>query len=235
MSIRNRTPALLPWIVAAALAVHSPPPRAQVVEGTDYRKIASPLPTDSPGKIEVIEFFSYGCPHCNEFYPQVSAWAAKLPHDVVFKRVAVGFNRTQWVNLARAYYALQVTGDLAALDAALFHALHEEHLQLFDEASLATWVGSHGGNAERFTHAYTSFSVNNQTVQGDQLAERFLIDSIPSLVVNGTYVAMANAEHGAGPYFTELLAHTDQLIAQVRSETPARSAAKQPEAPRKSK
>ena len=235
MSIRNCTLTLLPWALAASLAVHSAPSRADPAEGTDYRKIAAPQPTDTPGKIEVIEFFSYGCPHCNEFYPLVSAWAAKLPRDVVFKRVAVGFNRPQWVNLARAYYALQATGDLPRLDAALFHALHAEQLQLGDAASLAAWVGSHGGNAEKFSQAYSSFSVNNQTVQGDQLAERYLIDSIPSLAINGTYVALADSTHGALPYFTDLLAHTDRLIARVRSETLASAAAKPPEAARKAK
>ena len=226
MSIRNCTVSLLPWILAAALVVHAPPSLGQLVEGTDYRKLASPLPTDSPGKIEVIEFFSYGCPHCNDFYPLISGWAAKLPNDVVLKRVAVGFNRPQWVNLQRAYYALQATRGLQALDGALFHAIHVEHLELFDEASLANWVGSHGLSAEKFTQAYTSFSVNNQTVQGDELAERYGVEAIPSLAVNGTYLAMANSEHGEGPYFADLIAHTDQLIARVRSETPARSAAK---------
>ena len=221
MSIRNRTVSALPWILAAALVAHAPPSHGQLVEGTDYRKLEAPLPIDSPGKIEVIEFFSYGCPHCYEFYPLISAWAAKLPSDVVFKRVAVGFNRPPWINLQRAYYALQVTGELQALDGALFHAIHVEHQQLFDEASLASWVGSHALDADKFTQAYTSFSVNNQTVRADELTERYRIDAIPALAVNGTYVAMADSEHGQGPYFADLIAHTDQLIARVRSESPA--------------
>jgi protein dithiol oxidoreductase (disulfide-forming) len=235
MSIRISTLALMPWLLAAVLAVHAPRCCAQPVEGTDYKRLEPPLPTDSPGKIEVIEFFSYGCPHCNAFYPQIGAWAAKLPKDVVFKRVAVSFNRPQWINLARAYYALQATGDLPALDGALFHALHVENLQLVDEPSLAAWVGSHGGNAEKFTQAYTSFGVNNQTVQADRLAERYLIEAIPSLAVNGTYLAMADSTHGQGPYFADLIAHTDALIARVRSETAARGAAQPPAAAGKTK
>jgi protein dithiol oxidoreductase (disulfide-forming) len=235
MSIRTSTLALMPWLLAAALAVNAPTSLAQPVEGTDYKKLVPPQPTDSPGRIEVIEFFSYGCPHCNAFYPLINAWAAKLPKDVVFKRVAVSFNRPQWISLARAYYALQATGDLPALDGALFHALHAENLKLFDEPSLASWVGSHGGNAEQFTQAYTSFGVNSQTVQADQLAERYLIDAIPALAVNGTYLAIADSTHGQGVYFTELIAHTDALIARVRSETPARSVRKEPEATGKAK
>lgn len=219
MSIRNGALSMLSFALAAALALHAAPSRAQLVEGTDYRKIAAPPPSASPGKIEVIEFFSYGCPHCNEFYPVISAWAAKLPHDVVFKRIPVSFDRPQWINLARAYYALQATGELTALDEALFHALHAEHLPLADAASLAAWVGSHGGNADQFTQAYSSFGVNNQTVQADELAHRYAIESIPSLAVNGTYLAMADPQSGAGPYFAALLAHTDQLIAMVRASS----------------
>src|SRR5438046_7930635 len=113
------------------------------MDGSDYKKLEPPLPTDSPGKIEVIEFFSYGCPHCNAFYPLISTWAAKLPKDVVFKRVPVSFNRPQWINLARAYYALQATADLPALDGELFHALHVENLQLFAEPNLASRLEIH--------------------------------------------------------------------------------------------
>jgi protein dithiol oxidoreductase (disulfide-forming) len=230
MSIRNSTLALTPWLLAAVLAVNAPPSVGQPAEGTDYKRVVPPQPTDSPGRIEVIEFFSYGCPHCNAFYPVINAWAAKLPKDVVVKRVAVSFNRLQWINLARAYYALQATGDLPALDGALFHALHAENLQLFDEPSLASWVGSHGGNAEKFTQAYTSFGVNNQTVQADQLAERYQIEAIPALAVNGTYLALADGTHGQDLYFSELIAHTDALIARVRSETAACVAGKVPAA-----
>ena len=213
MSIR--TCALLAlWVLATAgtvmpLAVH-----AQGVEGTDYRKIEPPQPAMSPGKIEVIEFFSYMCPHCSEFYPLVTTWAAKLPKNVVFRRVPVGFNRPAWINLARAYYALQASGDLDKLDGALFHAIHEEHLQLFDEPSLAAWVGKNGGNADKFAAAYTSFGVNNQTVQADQLVENYRIEAVPTMAVNGEYLAM-------GKTLAEILANTDRLIAQVQSEARA--------------
>ncbi len=92
---------------------------------------------------------------------------------MVLRRVPVGFDRPAWVNLQRAYYVLQATGDLQRLDGAFFNAIHEKHEQLFDEPSLAGWVGRNGGNAEKFASAYVSFSVNNQTVQADQLAEGY--------------------------------------------------------------
>ena len=207
MSIRNCALTLTLWVLS--VAVH-----AQGVEGTDYRRIEPPQPTMSPGKIEVIEFFSYMCPHCSEFYPLVTTWAAKLPKTVVFRRVPVGFNRPPWINLARAYYALQASGDLDKLDGALFRAIHEEHLQLFDEPSLADWVAKNGGNADKFAAAYTSFGVNNQTVQADQLVENYRIDAVPTMAVNGEYQAM-------GKNLAEILANTDRLIAQVQTEARA--------------
>src|SRR5215470_872634 len=81
----------------------------QAQEGTTFRTISPPQPTSSPGKIEVIEFFSYGCPHCAHFYPMLESWLAKQPKDVVLRKVPVGFNRDLWVNLQRAYYALQAS------------------------------------------------------------------------------------------------------------------------------
>jgi len=207
MSIRNCALTLALWVLSVAA-------HAQGVEGTDYRKIEPPQPAVSPGKIEVIEFFSYMCPHCKEFYPLVTTWAAKLPKNVVFRRVPVGFNRPPWINLARAYYALQASGDLDKLDGALFHAIHEEHLQLFDEPSLADWVAKNGGNADKFAAAYTSFGVNNLTVQADQLVEKYHIEAVPTMAVNGEYKAM-------GQNLAEILANTDRLIAQVHTEARA--------------
>jgi thiol:disulfide interchange protein DsbA len=193
-------------------------------EGTTFRTINPPQPTSSPGKIEVTEFFSYACPHCAHFYPMLESWLAKQPKDVVLRKVPVGFNRELWVNLQRAYYALQASGDLDKLDGKLFHAIHEEHLQLFDEQSLADWVGKNGGHDDKFTAAYVSFGVNNQTVQADTLVEKYGIEGVPSLAVNGQYVAISTAtdeQHA----LTDTLAHADQLIAQVRAAQAAKPAA----------
>jgi thiol:disulfide interchange protein DsbA len=226
MSIRNCTLTLTLGVLVAAAVLHATPAAAQLVENTDYRKVEPPAPTSSAGKIEVIEFFSYGCPHCSAFYPVISAWAAKLPKDVTFKRVPVTFNRPPWINVARAYYALQASGDLDRLDGKLFHAIHEEHLQLFDEQSLADWVGKNGGSAEKFASAYAAFGVNNQTVQADKMAEDYHIDSIPTLAVDGKFVAMADGTQAQDKYFVQILAHTDALIARVRAESPPAAAQK---------
>jgi protein dithiol oxidoreductase (disulfide-forming) len=200
---------------------------ATPVEGTDYRRIELTAPAPAPtDKIEVVEFFSYACPHCAHFLPAVNAWVARQGKDVSFRRVPVGFNHPQWVNLARAFYALQVTGDFAKLDAPLFHAIHEEHQPLFDQGSIADWVGKNGGDADKFATAYGSFGVNNQTVQADKMAQDYGVDSVPLLAVGGQYMVMADASVGEDPYQHDLLAHADAVIAMVRAERhPAAAAA----------
>jgi thiol:disulfide interchange protein DsbA len=198
-------------LLALALLVLSVPLRAEVVAGTDYKPVDPPQHTQSAGKIEVIEFFSYGCPHCNEFYPLVNAWAAKLPKDVVVKHVATGFGRTAWTNLAKAYYALEATGDLGKLDGPLFHAIHEEHVPLFDEKSITDWVAQHGVDPAKFTAAYDSFGVNTKLSQSEQMVENYKVEGVPTLAVDGKYVVLGNS-------FELILSHADGVIAKVRAE-----------------
>jgi protein dithiol oxidoreductase (disulfide-forming) len=212
MSIRS------PLLALTLLVLALPLWAAGLVEGTDYRTLEPPQHTEANGKIEVLEFFSYGCPHCNEFSPLVNAWAAKLPKDVVFKRVATGMGRIAWTNLAKAYYALEATGDLARLDGQIFHAIHEEHQPLFDEKAISTWVGEHGVDAKKFQVAFDSFGVNTKLIQAEQMVENYKIEGVPSLAVGGKYVVMGNS-------FEQLLANTDALIAKVRAERGAGAAA----------
>ena len=221
MPTRTRFVTFAVLCLAALAALRGAPAGAQLVEGQDYRLLNPPRPTSSPGKIEVLEFFSYACPHCAKFYPLVSAWAAKQPKDVAFRRVAVSYGRPPWMNLARTYYALEATGDLKKLDGALFHAIHDEHQNLFDEQSIADWVGKEGGDAAKFADAYVSFGINNQTVQADQMAEDYGIDAVPTLVVNGRYVVISPSQAAdEEATFRELLARTDKVIALARASAP---------------
>jgi protein dithiol oxidoreductase (disulfide-forming) len=216
----------LAWVLCAlTLLPISPAARATPEEGKTLNTLVPPQPTSQAGKIEVVEFFSYGCPHCARFYPLLSQWVTKLPPDVVFRRVPVGFHRDAWENLQSAYYALETTGDLARLDGPLFHAIHQERRPLFDESSLAEWVGQNGGNADRFTAAYTSLAINKQSFRADQMAEDFRIQGVPALAIDGRYVVHTDASPAApqdeDQAFRELLANADQLIARVRGERAA--------------
>jgi thiol:disulfide interchange protein DsbA len=210
MSIRNALFALtlvVVTLVVSPVAAYAAPP----TEGTEYRKIDPAQHTESTGKIEVLEFFSYGCPHCNEFYPLISAWAAKLPKDVVLKRVAVGLGRTAWTNLAKTYYALVTTGDMQRVDAQLFHAIHEEHAPLFDEKAISEWVAKHGVDAAKFNTAFESFGVNTKANQADDMLENYKVDGVPTLTVDGKYVVL-------GSSFELILQNADAVIAKVRAE-----------------
>lgn len=189
-----------------------------LLEGADYRYIDPPQHPSTPGKIEVLEFFSYGCPHCNEFHPQISAWAAKLPKDIVFKRVATGLGRMPWTNLARMYYALEATGDLTRLDAQIFHAIHEEHAPLFDEAAITDWVGKHGVDVAKFKAAFESFGVNNQVNQAESMVEAYKVEGVPTLTVDGKYLVL-------GDNFQQILANADGVIAMDRQQHASAAAA----------
>ncbi|HRI92614.1 MULTISPECIES: thiol:disulfide interchange protein DsbA/DsbL [unclassified Candidatus Accumulibacter] len=204
------------WFAAITLALLAMalPARAELVADRDYVAIVPAQISDNPAKIEVLEFFSYGCPHCADFHPLVSRWAEALPSDVVFKRVPVSFGRPQWASLARLYYALEASGDLAKLDGAVFRALHQENKRLFDDKSIIAWVTAQGVDGKKFTAAYNSFGVLSQAKRADQMAQAYKIQGVPALAVAGRYLVAGKDLKGYG----DLLALTDQVIAKARSE-----------------
>jgi protein dithiol oxidoreductase (disulfide-forming) len=118
--------------------------QANIIAGHDYVVLDTPQRQESNGKIEVMEFFLWGCPHCYEFYPKLSRWLSTLPKDTSFKRVPVGLGHPEWEALANAYYALQSTGDVDRLNSQIFEDIHKNHVWLYDEHSITAWVGKHG-------------------------------------------------------------------------------------------
>lgn len=186
---------------------------AELQTGRDFKPITPPLPS-SKGKIEVIEFFSYGCPHCSDFHPFVNQWAAKLPKDVSFRRVPVSFNRPEWARLARIYYALEATGDLAKLDAAVFSAIHEQRVAFRTDEAAVAWAASKGVDGKKFGDALASFSMQSKVQRGDQEATASRIAGVPALVVDGKF--LVNNE--AAGNFEELLKLTDAVIVKARQE-----------------
>jgi len=197
------------FALGAALAV-AMPSWAQTA-GKDFTPISPAQPTEDPGKIEVIEFFSYGCPHCADFNPLLQAWVAKLPGDVVFRKVPITFGRAAWANIARLYYALKVTGDLDRLESDVFKAIHNDRINLFEEKSLLEWVAKKGVDQKKFAEAFNSFGVMSQVKRGDQMAQAYKIQGVPALAVDGKFLV-------GGKDFNEQLANADKLIAKARSE-----------------
>jgi len=204
------------WLLAITLAMLAVvlPVRAELVVGRDYVPIIPAQMTDTPAKIEVIEFFSYGCPHCSDFHPIVGKWAAALPSDVTFKRVPVTFGRPPWASLARLFYALEATGDLAKLDSAVFDALHKVGSKLYDDKSITAWVAAQGVDAKRFTEAYNSFAVVSKAKRADQMVQTYKIQGVPAMTVDGKYLVTGKELKG----LAELPSLTDQVIGMARTD-----------------
>ena len=198
---------------ALALLVMAVPAQAQLVVGKDYGVIESPLQVDNPAKVEVIEFFSYACPHCNDLNPSLMKWAGSLPADVAFKRVPVSFNPFYQL-MAKLYYTLDAIGELPRLDAAVFDAIHNKGLRLVDEKSIRDWVVGQGVDAKKFSDAFNSFGVDSKVKQAHFLAQTAKIPGVPTLVVDGKYVVLAENARG----FDGLLSVTGKVIDKARVE-----------------
>ncbi len=156
-------------------------------EGKDYLLLSKPAPNEAPaGQIEVVEFFWYSCPHCNEFEPQLEAWAAKAPKDVSLRRVPVSF-RPDFEPQQRLYYVLEAMGKLAALHKKVFYAIHVEKQTLNTADLVSAWAQKQGIDKAKFTELYNSFPVNMKTRKATQLQEAFMVDGVPALGVDGRY------------------------------------------------
>ncbi len=182
------------------------------VEGKDFVRLPVPAPVAAPaGKIEVVEFFSYGCPHCYSFEPLLEPWVKKLPPDVAFRRVPAAFNAS-WEGLAKIYYALEAAGQLEAMHKRVFAAIHVQRQKLDKEADIAAFVKGAGGDDAKFMDAYKSFGVATKMRQGKQLAEAYKIDGVPTLGIHGRWFTAGSL---AGTH-ERALAVADQLIQRAR-------------------
>lgn len=182
-------------------------------EGIDWVAIDPPQPGDSPGRIEVLEFFSYGCVHCANFNPLIAAWEHALPADVAFRRVPVTFGRAAWRNLARLYYALDSLGELGRLDQAVFDAIHTHREPLSTESEITTWATRNGIDAERFAAVFDGFAMQGRIARADQLARDYRVESVPLLTVGGRYAVVGREARR----LEDLLVIADDLIARVRA------------------
>jgi thiol:disulfide interchange protein DsbA len=202
------------WVICAAgatLAGLGLPLQAQggpPVEGRDYLRVSKPVAVPD-GKVDVVEFFGYWCPHCNAFEPLLDAWAKKLPAHVNFRRMPVAFNAAHEL-MQRLYFALDSLGLVESLHRKVFAALHEQRLRLDKEADIGDWVKNNGADATKVLDAMKSFSVATKIRQSKQLAEGYKIDGVPTLGIQGRF--MTSPSIAGTP--ERALAAADALIAQ---------------------
>ena len=170
-------------------------------------------PMDGSGKVEVIEFFSYACPHCYKLEPFMESWAKKQGPDVVVKRVP-GAGSDAWTQLAAFYYSLEAMGKLEALHMKAFSAMHQDGVNLASPKIRESWLAKNGVDPAQYQGVEKSFSVQSKVGRAKQLMGAYKVDGVPMVVVNGKYVT-SNAQAG-GP--DRVVAVLDQLVVQARKD-----------------
>lgn len=181
--------------------------QSQPVEGKDYVAVSPRHPTQDRNRVEILEFFAYGCSHCDEFEPTLRAWTRKLPPDVVFRRIPVAF-RDSMVAHQQIYFAIEALGLIEPLHHKVFDAIHRERQRLDRPEDIGAFVARHGVDRTRFLEAMNSFGMPIRLRQAAALVKGYKVEGTPSLGVDGRWLtsgAMAGS-HARSLVVTEHLA-----------------------------
>ena len=204
-------------VVAASLgtALAAGPARAQAAafkNGVDYLTLGKPALTEAPaGKIEVVEFFWYGCPHCHNFEPQLEAWSKSMPKDVLLRRVPVAF-RPDFEPAQRLYFVLEALGKIDELNRKVFDAIHVSKQTLATTEQVTAWAEKQGMDRTKFTELYNSFAVSTKVRKATQLQDSYQVDGVPALGVAGRYFTSGSLAKS----MERALQVTDYLVAQAK-------------------
>jgi thiol:disulfide interchange protein DsbA len=204
--VPDRRRLLLLALAAAALAARAQE-ALRVRQNIEYRLIPQ-QPVESGERIEVIDFFWYGCPFCNELQPALEAWIRRKPADVVLRRVPA-ILRESWAPHARIYYTLELLGEVERLHLAVYHGYHVERLHMSRPEVMEQWAASNGIERKRWLDAYHSPETDARVARARVLAERYEVRGTPTLVVDGRYLTsgdMAPSLAGMIPVLEELIA-----------------------------
>ena len=201
-----------PWVSAQVL----PPLRAEI----DYRLIRT-QPVSVASGIEVIDFFWYGCPHCNNLQPAMEQWIRRKPADVTIRRIPA-ILRESWAPHARIYYTLEALGEAERLHQQVYRSYHVEELHMSRPEVMSEWAVRHGIARDRWDAAYTSAAVAGKVAQAAQLTRAYSIEGTPSLVVNGHYLTSGNM---AGT-IEDLVPLLDRLVRMARSQSTSQPSAR---------
>ena len=194
--------------VAALFAFSGSAMAAQFVAGKDYTVIPNPVAVEKPGKIEVREFFWYGCPHCFTLEPHMQAWLKQMPKDVRFVRTPAAMNPL-WEQGARAYYVSEALGVRKKTHMTLFHDIHVNGKNILDQAAFAKFFTQFGIPEAKFNSTYKSFPITSKIAQAQDLAKRYQLTGVPAVTVNGK-----NIIHGEDAKVTAVL---NYLVEQERN------------------
>ncbi len=181
-------------------------------EGQDYVALDKRVPGDSAaGRVEVIEFFWYSCPHCNAFEPRLEQWIAKLPKDVVLRRVPVAF-RDDFVPQQRLFYVLEALNKVDELHKKVFIAIHVEKRALNTQAGIGEWLATQGVDKAKFDELYNSFAVQTKTRRATQLQNDYKVGGVPALGIAGRFYTDGSLAQS----MERALTITDWLVSEVK-------------------
>jgi thiol:disulfide interchange protein DsbA len=180
--------------------------------GKHYVELGVGQPVGADGKIEVREFFWYGCPHCYRLEPYLEAWLEKRPADVAYVRTP-GVARS-WISHAKAYYAFEALGITEKVHRPFFDAIHKGGQKLADESSIKVFLANYGVDGESFRKAFHSFGVRTQVEKAKQLNFRYGVESVPSVTIGGKYKTSASMAGSEG----QLMQVIDHLIEKIRQQ-----------------
>jgi thiol:disulfide interchange protein DsbA len=202
--------------LALALAGAGLPRRARAqggapVEGRDYQVLPRPVAVPPDGKIQVIEFFWYGCPHCFAFEPLIEAWIAKLPADVRFRRVPVGFDARKQVH-QRIFYTWEALGLVDQMHYKTFTRFHVQKKPVDSLEDMILFAKENGIDPAKVENAWRGFSTDVKCKEASRLEDAYGIEYMPEMAVAGRFVAVAQPEQGPA----SVLATTDWLLERVR-------------------
>jgi thiol:disulfide interchange protein DsbA len=213
------------WLVVAMLTVFGIAAHAQITAGKEYLTITPPQPTPPGNNVEVLEFFWYGCPHCNDLQPALRAWLKKKPADVSFRSLPAAFDES-WLQLARTFYAIDALGEHDRLHAEVFNAIHKDRklsprALAKDPKPLYEWVATQKVDSKKLADTYNSFSVVSKTNRTIDTTSAYAVTGTPSLAIDGRYITaphMMQARSGGGVDYDQFFRNVDQLIAMARAQ-----------------
>ncbi|HZR02527.1 MAG TPA: thiol:disulfide interchange protein DsbA/DsbL [Burkholderiales bacterium] len=195
----------------------------QPVADKEYKLVQPPQPTQDPKKIEVLEFFSYACPHCADFEPYLQDWLKRQSKDVEFRAVPMVF-RDSWRPLAKLYYTMEAMGTLEKNHQKVFDAIHKQGQALFTDQAVIDWASKQGMDKAKFEQTYNSMGIENKVQRAIAMGRAYGIQFTPAMAVNGKYWTGPSmvAAGGAGPDMNRFFGVLDYLINRERAaHTPA--------------
>ncbi|MES9862489.1 MAG: thiol:disulfide interchange protein DsbA/DsbL [Candidatus Thiodiazotropha sp. LLP2] len=185
--------------------------------GEGWDPVDPPVATSTPeGKVEVLEFFWYGCPHCYHMEPDLEDWLKSKPENVEFIRVPAPLN-SRWTAHAQFYYTAEILGLTDKLHTPLFSAIHDKKRKIFDKNALIDFAVEQGVDKEKFTDAWNSFGVYVKVQNAKKLGQRYQLDGVPAVAINGKYLTSGSR---AGTY-SKMFEIVSQLVAEEnKTKTP---------------